>query len=98
MPTPREIYAGQHGETAAQKIDQMLYQDLAAAAAAAIRQTLHQDGMEKVIGFTVIMFEFGPPGGALGYASTANREDMLRVLDEMRAKLAQSLDAPPGRD
>lgn len=93
----REEYAKQHGEEAAAKVDRILFEALVKAAAAQIQETLVEEGMEKVVGFTVIMFEFGPPGGALAYASTAQRDDFLRVLDEMRGKLANmTSDVPKG--
>jgi hypothetical protein len=47
-------------------------------------------------GFLLVMFSFGE-GGFTNYISNAEREDVVRLLDELRAKLAAGDEgAPPG--
>lgn len=94
MGTPREEFVKKYGEKAATDVDRTLLEGMATAAAATIRDVLKEEEMDKTIGFTLIMFEFGT-GGSLAYVSTAEREQFLQVLDEMRGKLAASLPNTP---
>ncbi|MEP6651803.1 MAG: hypothetical protein ABJA82_00500 [Myxococcales bacterium] len=45
-----------------------------------------KDVMPEGVGFALVMFDFGP-GGSLAYCSSAQREDMIKVLAEMRETL-----------
>lgn len=40
------------------------------------------------VGYFLVIFDYGDPGGWWTYLSTAQREDMVRFLDEVRTKLA----------
>lgn len=53
-----------------------------------VRNLLRTGGVEKDIGFVLMMFEFGE-GRGLGYASTAKREDVFCVLDEWQARMGR---------
>jgi hypothetical protein len=95
--TPREQYAERFGDKAAGRVDQLMLQAVCAAGLEQLVGGLKDEDMHRQIGVTVIMFDFGPPGGAMAYASSANREDFLRLLDELRGKLAATMpDTPRG--
>jgi hypothetical protein len=84
-------------EKAFARVDQLLMQMLCAAGAELLKAGLDAEDMGDKIGFALVMFDFGDPGGSMAYASTAQRDDFLRLLDELRGKLAASLpDAKKG--
>jgi len=79
------------------RVDAVLMQMLCKAAAEQIHGTLKDEGMADQIGLALVMFDFGDHG-TMAYASTANRDDFLRLLDELRGKLAASLPDAKGGD
>lgn len=85
--SPRDEYAKKFGEKAADRVQQAILSGIVEGMAKIVRGILAEEGMDQQLGFTLILFEFGE-GGNMSYASTAQRGDFLRLLDEMRGKLA----------
>jgi hypothetical protein len=50
---------------------------------------LLRGGMPKGYGFSLLIFNFGPDGN-LFYTSNANREDMIRTMQEFIAKFREN--------
>lgn len=45
-----------------------------------------KDATDKKIGFVLWTFEFNHAEGEVNYVSNANREDMIKVVDEWRER------------
>ena len=56
--------------------------------ASAIDQSLHETTGRR-IGYCLMLFDFGD-SGSLAYGSNAQRADMLKTIDEFRAKLVEA--------
>ena len=97
MATPRERVAAAYGEKAAREVDRKLLENITRAMGELLRAALAQEGVAGMLGFTLVMFEYGKEG-SMAYASTAEREDFLRLLDELRGKLAAEVPGAPKGD
>lgn len=51
------------------------------------------DSLPKGVGFCLLVFDFGPPGGFMTYTSNANRGDMINALRECADNLEASSNA-----
>jgi len=97
MATPRDQFAASHGEKAARTVDRKLLEGVTVALGEMIRTALAEEDVADLIGFTLVAFEYGAEG-SMAYCSTAPREDFLRLLDELRGKLAAAVPGAPKGD
>jgi|HubBroStandDraft_5_1064220.scaffolds.fasta_scaffold104127_4 hypothetical protein len=97
MATPRERFAAVHGEKAADTVQRKMLEGITRSMGEIVRGVLCEEGVADMIGFTLVMFEYGDKG-SMAYASTAEREDFLRLLDELRGKLAAEVPGAPRGD
>lgn len=44
---------------------------------------------EAEIGFVLMVFPFGPPGGRTNYISNASLEDVIRLMEDQLARLRE---------
>ena len=71
----------------------------AVAIAKNLKAAVDEAGHGREIGFTVFIFDTGIGAETCAYASSVGRGDFLKLLDEMRGKLAATLpddEQPPG--
>jgi len=83
--TPRELYAEQHGEKAAVKVDAAMMAMLVHAVGDFVLQGLKSEGMEKAVGYTIIFTD--PSSGATAYGSNLTLEPLVQQLEMLRNKL-----------
>lgn len=96
MTTPRDQFAAAHGEKAADEVQRKMVQDITVSLGEILVSALQQEDASDMLGFTLIVFEYGDHG-SMAYASTAASDEFLRLLDELRGKLAARLpNAPKG--
>ena len=72
---------------------------MAVVVSSTLKASVDGAGLGKEIGFALFVFDCGDTAGTTSYASSVKRGDFLKLLDEMRGKLAATLpddEQPPG--